>query len=220
MNIDPDGDYSGVPNLELRRLMKVASAGVFSWSVRGVQEELRIGAAKAELLIQNLAREGLIEPLPASVVGWRNTTKGNALGLASAARPLQRKTADRLLKAFLRRVHQLNEPDSGFLYTADQVALFGSMLTDKPRVSDIDLSVQICRKPVPNGDWHAASQLRVKKAEQLGRQFRDFMETLIWPEVEVKLFLKNRSRGISLIEWNDEWLASQPHRIIYSRTST
>jgi hypothetical protein len=53
------------------------------------------------------------------------------------------------------------------------------------------------------------------RAEQCGRRLSSFEEHLKWPYVEVLLRLKARSRAISLAPWNEEWIITKPHRIIF-----
>jgi hypothetical protein len=57
-------------------------------------------------------------------------------------------------------------------------------------------------------------------AQQQGRTFRNIVDEAYWPEREVRLFLKNRSRAISLVEWDVEWLAVTPHKIIFRRLAS
>ena len=54
-------------------------------------------------------------------------------------------------------------------------------------------------------------------ARQSGRSFRNILYELYWAEHEVRLFLKNRSRAISLVEWDAKWLAATPHKVIFRR---
>jgi hypothetical protein len=68
--------------------------------------------------------------------------------------------------------------------------------------SDVDLLCKFSRKPV--ADYMTASNLRVAAAEKNGRRFGGFFERLEWPLTEVVLFLKNRSRALSLLQWNEE----------------
>jgi predicted nucleotidyltransferase len=77
---------------------------------------------------------------------WSTTIKGNALAMASAAGPVLRKTAERLLAEFLDRVKEVRESDT-YLYRVKRVILFGSMLDqDRSHVNDIDLVVELVHK--------------------------------------------------------------------------
>ena len=90
------------------------------------------------------------------------------------------------------------------------------MLTEKARVSDIDVSVRLDRKY--QGDAFAkALDHRRRLAQRSGRSFKNSLDMICWPEREVWLHLKNRSRSISLIGWNEKWLGTQPHKVIYER---
>jgi predicted nucleotidyltransferase len=147
---------------------------------------------------------------------WRNTSNGNALAGASAARPLLRQSAQKKLDDFLTRVRFVNSPECEFVYWVEEVVLFGSMLKQKPRISDVDVSVRLDRK-YEGEVFSKATDLRAKIAQRNGRSFRNIVERVYWGEFEVRLYLKNRSRSISMVEWNQKWLATQPHEIIYRR---
>jgi hypothetical protein len=57
-------------------------------------------------------------------------------------------------------------------------------------------------------------------AREQGRSFRNIVDEAYWPESEVRLFLKNSSRAISMVEWDVKWLAATPHKIILRRVAS
>ena len=70
------------------------------------------------------------------------TLLGSTFSLASAALPLRHATAERRLAEFLDRVRAVNAND-GFFYRVHKVILFGSYLTDRKRINDIDVAVEL-----------------------------------------------------------------------------
>lgn len=80
---------------------------------------------------------------------------------------------------------------------------FGSFLTDVPRLGDVDVAVQLDTK-LPN-DGHRVERYRAhcRQAALDGRRFPSYRDRLGWPEREVLLHLKSRSRGLSLHRMSD-----------------
>lgn len=81
----------------------------------------------------------------------------------------------------------------------ERVALFGSMLTDAKRVSDVDLMVELQPTESDQEVHQAQSQQRIREALRDGRCFGNYMQELSWPQTEVWHFLKSRSRALSLM---------------------
>ncbi len=111
----------------------------------------------------------------------------------------------------------MNSPDCDFLYWIEEVVVFGSILTNKSRLSDIDISIRLAKK-LEAKEFSVAAERRTRLAAANGRSFRNIVDEVYWPEREVLLFVKSRSRAISLIEWNSKWLQEQDHRVLYRRT--
>ena len=111
----------------------------------------------------------------------------------------------------------MNSPDCDFLYWIEEVVVFGSILTNKSRLSDIDISIRL-EKKLEAKEFSVAAERRTRSAAATGRSFRSIVDEVYWPEREVLLFVKSRSRSISLIEWNSKWLQEQDHRVLYRRT--
>jgi len=87
---------------------------------------------------------------------WRNTMAGNALANATAAAPISRADADRVLNAFLIRVGIVNDAKTS-LYRVGKVVVFGSYLGNQDRVGDIDLAIRLDRRPEFAPRWPEAS---------------------------------------------------------------
>jgi hypothetical protein len=213
MKIDAQQAYHGIPLLSLRKFLR-SVRDTLSWDVTWLSRDLGLPAPEAQALAEQLATDGYISAGPFQNGEWSNTIKGNALAGASAAPLVNRSTAEARLQEFLDRVEQVNLPTAPFALWVDRVVLLGSMLGTKERVSDVDLSIKLIHKP--GYDWR--SQDRVSIALSSGRRFGSFFEQLIWPTQEVLLYLRNRRRSLSFVEWNEEWINTQPHRVIYRRS--
>ena len=112
------------------------------------------------------------------------------------------------------RVHEVNA-DSRFLYRVDKVVLFGSFPTDAPQVGDLDLAVQLSPKEADCEKHAQLVQARAAWAARRGKQFPSFIDRLTFAYVEVRSFLKARSRIIQLSECTDGILKTAETRILY-----
>jgi predicted nucleotidyltransferase len=173
---------------------------------------------KAGELLRELKRRGLIEPgtiIDQSEPLFRKTLKGSTLGLASASKPVTRKTAERVFSEFMERVKRVNS-DPYFLYKVTKVIIFGSYLTDALRINDLDAAIELTPKEEDPQLRMEQFQQHSLEAERKGRNFDTFVDKIGWPETEVKLFLKSRSRTLSLHPINDKIIDMADHKIVFS----
>lgn len=89
---------------------------------------------------------------------------------------------------------QLNASDE-YLCGVEEAFVVGSYLGENQRLGDLDISSRLDRKET-DGDRFSAAALRSANAS--GRNFANFIDKLYWPETQVMLFLKQRSRVFSL----------------------
>jgi len=162
---------------------------------------------EAKNLIQALEKEGFLErdletethyknKIWAKDGVWKNTIRGNALAQAPA-KTISRRKAEELVQEFLKRVKTVNE-NGPYLYCVKRAAVFGSFLGDSPVLGDVDIAVEISRKPYPNN-----KEYETKAAERRrGRRFSNIVEEIAWPHIEVEKFLRSRQR-ISLHDYEE-----------------
>jgi predicted nucleotidyltransferase len=220
MRIDPKEKIAEVPILKVRKLLRYVD-NEMEWGKNLVVSLLEISPKKLNTLLQELERRGYIEP--GRVLNrqqlWRKTLKGSTLGLASAAKPATRKTADRVFSEFMDRVKRVNT-DPYFLFKVKKVVLFGSYLTNTPRVNDVDVAVELTWKEdhreVLEKDKAQLALDRAHQAEKKGRTFGTIIDRLSWPEDEVKLYLKSRSRTLSIHSIRDQILDQVQHKVVFS----
>ena len=210
MRIDSKEKIADVAILKVRDLLRSVNNDN-QWEDAFVVDRLKISPKKANRLINELNRRGYIEPV--RIYGkkqfYRKTLKGSTLGLASAAKPVTRKTANRVFSEFMDRVRQVNS-DPSFLVKVKKVLVFGSYLTEAFRINDIDVAVELPWKedhPMVLKKDKAQLALNLSNiAEKKGKKFSSFIDRLEWPEHEVRLFLKSRSRTLSIHSIHDEIL--------------
>ncbi len=218
MKIDAKANFAGVPILELRRLLR-RSKNIYAWNIFFIIEVLDVCEEQAAELAKALENEGFIEKAETkeSERYWTNTVKGNALAIASAAKPLRRESADKKLTEFIARVKQVNE-SSYFLYKVEKVVVFGSYLSSEDKIGDIDLAVTLAAKAQDREEAWRLNKERTREACEQGRQFSNIIDELFWPQREVFLMLKNRSRSFSIHSPDDLQLAKTSKVIFEEKT--
>lgn len=212
MYLDPKSKIAGKPALEVRDFLKRMDE--YLWSTATVREAFHVPDEEARAFISQLAKLGLVEPDPRIEGRWSTAPKGRTLALASAARPLRRTTAERRLREFLDRVEEVNR-EKRFLLKVTRVVVFGSYLSAKERINDIDVAVRLEPKEPDRERHHQLWQEHAEEAAMGGRVFQSFVDALAWPEKEVLLHLKSRSRAISLHTFDDPVLEETETKVVY-----
>lgn len=214
MRINPKDKIAGVPILEVRRLCRHQSN---EWSCETIGAILKISRLRTIKLISELLAYGYIEE-SREIEGrmlWRKTLNGHSLAHATAAKPLRRETADRLMGELLSRVKSVNA-QKRFLLKVTKVVVFGSYLTDVARLGDIDVAVALDFKHENSEILRAQWQRKLRQADRSGIRFANAVERMLWPEIEIRKFLKARSRAISLHDIEDGIFSTARYREIFS----
>ncbi len=212
MHVDSKSQIAGVPSLRVRDfLLRVEE----TWSLESVVRRLKLPETQAAELTAELLRLDYIEPTPSDTNYYRRTLAGSAFSQASAARPLTRKTARQKLDEFLERVREVNRDDR-LAYRVRRVVVFGGYLTEQERINDVDVAVELEKRYAGDKDL-AARLARIREANAAGRQFASYAERVYWPQIEVLLRLKARSRAISLhdIRMEESFLRQTETRVVF-----
>jgi len=146
---------------------------------------------------------------------WVTRTLGNALAMASFAKPISRATAERLLAGLLERTKAWNaNPDR--LVSIDEVIVFGSYLDPTiDRLGDVDIAVTLSNWP--EHQPHEIFNKRVRAYSRAsGRTFPSFVDELLWPEKEAVQHLRNRSTALR-ITTEDIRNLTDKIRVVYTR---
>jgi hypothetical protein len=214
MRIVHDEMIGGYPVLGVRDFLRRYRLADFH--IEAAEDALGLSPRTAIIFTNKLKGLGFIEELDK----WdgrrvfRLTIKGQASANASGARPIHRKTAERILEQFLERVQLVNLTQE-YVYRVEHVVLFGSMLSDVDRLGDVDVAVNLAPKVSQSSEfreWHAA---RIRAAQLKGRCFHTALERAYWPMNEVHLLLKAKSRSLSLHELAQiKHLPNLPYRVL------
>lgn len=212
MRIDKNSQVAGIPILEIRHMLRRSANSYLTREE--VADVLGLSNSDAKRVVQTLQTEGFIEPDPTWEGHYRNTTRGNALCMASTGTPIYRKTAERLLAEFMERVRKVNA-DPYYLYAVTEVRVFGSFIADAERLGDIDVAIKLESKERDPEIQTQLSRARAGEAIRQGRRFGTFLEELFWAENEVRLFLRARSRVLNLHSADDPVLKQTDSKLIY-----
>ncbi len=211
MNVDPKSQLGGVPILQVRQFVRENADR--PWRFERLRESF--GSAASDVL-HALIEAGYAAPAETEEEElYETTVKGRGLARASAAKPISRATAGAALAGFLERCEVVRR-DPSYLFTVAKAVLFGSMLTDKPKVSDVDIAIQLVAKE-KDATLHAELEReQTRDAMRHGRRFSNMVEEIFWPQTRVRMFLKGRSRVIQFSEITDGVLKLVATRVIFA----
>jgi predicted nucleotidyltransferase len=214
MQITPGQKIAGLSAIVLRNALRHLRD--VTWGSKSLAHYMKVPPARAERTIMHLAKFGYVErdKLVNNHDAWCLTNAGRAFTNANAMRPLPKEEAKRLLDDFLARVKKVNR-DPYFLYQVSKVLLFGSYLSKKETLGDIDLAIELAPKERNKKRFETLVMQRSRDAVRGGRRFATFIDELAWPETEVRRFLKGKARYISLHSASDGILKTCAKRIIF-----
>jgi predicted nucleotidyltransferase len=216
MRIDSKEKIAGIPILTIRKLLRRTN-GFDSWPESEIIRVLKLDADRAAKVRDALIEKKLIE----STKGYSNdeayfcnSLLGNALAVASAAKPVSRDVAEKAFQEFMERVRTVNA-DPYYIYKVAKVILFGSFLGDSETVGDVDIAIDLAPKEKDSSIFGEQLQKRRADAVAKGRVFKRFIDEATWPQDEVWLFLKSRSRVLSFHFPEDPILKQVEHKVVF-----
>ena len=120
---------------------------------------------------------------------------------ATAAKPISRGTAERVLREFVDRMNAVNAAKE-YAFKVKSAVLFGSILSCADRLGDVDVAIDLRPRISDSARFRQQCDRRRILAEERGRAFPTVIEWATWPQKEVLLRLKARSRSLSLHEFD------------------
>lgn len=198
MNLSPGQMIAGCPAMEIRSLMRRMRpyAGVTPKFVANV---LKISDEQTEAVITQLVELGFMErvDLKDDRTWFTPTNLGISLSLASAAKRITRETAQATVAEFMRRVHLVNKRKKYF-YSITAVLVYGSFLTENESLGDVDFAIELTPREPDQDKRFKLIRAKINIARSKGRRFANLTDEVSWPQTEVRLFLKNRKRSVSI----------------------
>ena len=190
MRIQKGQVIAGFPAIKVRDMFR----GMEYIDADDLRSKLGVAQKAASKVLGQLVVEGYLKP-EKDRSSHRITDLGCRLRCASAGPTLSRKKADELLKNVLERAKQVRENPEFACYVS-RITVFGSYLDEsKQELGDLDLALDIKLKP---GVTPEAEQAQNAKDMENGRSFSNICEQVCWQTQKVRLFLKNKQRGVSL----------------------
>lgn len=168
--------------------------------------------AHPEKIFEFLLKEKYLEEKPSYDSGHLPTELGSRFANAMAAKPIKRKTAEKAIANLIARAKEINK-SSKYLCRVEKMTVFGSYLSDKTVLNDVDVEVIIENK----FNLETRKQIydiRMEHAERSGRVFNSFGSRIGWIKDEVYLKLKNRSRTLHLTTEMPDTIKSDPNNYI------
>ncbi len=212
MNINPKETMFGLPILKVREVLHHAIKerlwGESRKKVIGkVGQILKQPIAVAQELVNQLSNKNYIvwekEKFPDGIqYELIATEKGRRFGIAKATAPLTSNKANELLKDLIERAKSINE-NPEFVFFVEKIEVFGSYLTDKELLGDLDVGVKLDRR-YKGRLFTQHNQQRIEMAKSGGRRFNNLTDQLNWTYLEVMLMLKARKRGLSVHDINED----------------
>ena len=129
---------------------------------------------------------------------------------------LTRARADQMIHRLLERTESILQ-DSNTLYLPTTMVLFGSYLSDKDPIGDVDVAIRL-RPRYNDSDTQMNAVRALVDAEVLnGRRFPNLTVKLTWPVIEVLKRLRGRDYPLSFVDLDSEKDTVQggPHRILF-----
>ncbi len=218
MHINPNDSISGVNIVKIRNFLRKSGQSE-KWRADYVSSLLHLNEEQMLNLLTELERMGYVEKdkFDYGEQYWHNTVNGNSLGNASAAKPYKRKTAEKALTEFMKRVQEVNS-NPYYLYKVTRVILFGSYLTDTAEVNDVDIALEILPKEKDIELRGVKLEKRRMEIEESGKRFNNITEWAGAAEIEVWNFLKSRSRVISMHIATKELFDLAGGKVIFDET--
>ena len=211
MRINKGDKIAGLPAFQVRDILRKLKDSEFT--IEALSYNSKTSLNEAKVLADQLEQKDLIAKAHTAFNKqfWRVTLNGSALSLASAAKPIHRKTAEKNLQKLLDRAKTVNSDDY-YLYRVSKVIIFGSYLSTQDRINDIDVAVELISKINDKDERARAENDKINEAQ---RPFINIVDRMFWPRNEVMMFLKSRSPSISLHTVDDEILKICDYKIIY-----
>ncbi len=195
----------GRPLAEVRRVLRLDAGEGFD--MEAARQRIAGDDYTVRRFLADLTTDGwLIQDRPEH---WTATPKAKELQFESRGR-LTRVKADGLVGQLLARVRAVNA-DPKYAFKVDAVVLFGSYLSSRDRIGDVDVAIAL-RPRLQNKDAQAALE---ESARSRGPESRNIVEHLFRPRREVRQALKARSSWLDVRDVSELEDVLQTRRVDY-----
>src|SRR5882757_2970497 len=194
MRITKEEIVAGHSAVQVRGLLRRFDGMFFTRSA--VERVMRLKSEQAEKLVNEIVVLELIEPTTPfdNEAAFEVAERGLAFANATAAKPIYQRTAERVLREFVDRVHAVNASKE-YAFKISGAVLFGSMLSCTDRLGDVDVAIDLKPRISDPIQRRQFCNRRRRSAQKQGRVFSTATDWAMWPQKEVWLQLKARSRS-------------------------
>lgn len=132
---------------------------------------------------------------------------------------ISRKTADRLVSEVVERAKEINaSPYPKFMHFVKKIAVFGSYLTDKKKLGDVDIAVllELRRSELCDLQKDSAECVNIHN-----KNVYSWFEMMGFPDKIARQTLRNKSKALSIHQYDElermieDW--NTPHKVIYQK---
>ena len=184
-----------------------------SFPAEAIGEQFKVSGGRKQEIEEALVRAGYVIPDENHKTRYLVTPLGMQLSNAKFISRISREKAEALLQSFLVRVISINERDE-LTHKVTGVRVFGSYLTDKADLGDIDLAVAIKARR----ESHVKES--VERANQSVRAVRSFLDRITFGRSEVRKLLKGGSRYLSIHEFDEVDELGIPYKVLFPSNDT
>jgi hypothetical protein len=220
MRIDPQAEIAGMPAIEVRDFLRRARG--YELRADPIQLVLECSKDEASAMLARLEEAGILRRLPESPAAdprYAETERGGSIRMATAAKPIKRETADRLLEGLRERAEHLADwSRHPYAWRARSIYVYGSYLRPEvDRLSDVDLAVEWEPRFSDRAAQSDFTRERVRQLRREGREFGSWYRELTYPFTECLFYLRARKAALSFHRTQDgddwAWLAERPHHL-------
>lgn len=211
MQISGAQTIAGIKATTLRDALKRLRDNYDAFSARMLAELLN--PTNADALVGQLLAEDILQRTGKAGKEFKLTTKGDALALARATPPMKRAHADLLLADVLRIAQEINSDGTSPDYVAE-LYVFGSYLSDKPTIGDLDVGFNLARREqgMTSDEWCDWSH----KFGNAFLPYGSFIDRLYWSRTSVLRKLKRRRARIALHDVKDLDAIGAERRLVFT----
>ena len=127
---------------------------------------------------------------------------------------VRRERADRLIAQMITEAEAINA-DATMIHTVTLLAVFGSYLTDKEVLGDLDVAIQFKGRWTPDDFDERKRQFAIDHPMPPSTR-RDYSGRMFWPETKLRRRIKV-GRGISLHDFSELEILGCPFRVVFGR---
>ncbi|SHL55185.1 hypothetical protein [Bradyrhizobium lablabi] len=206
MQVGKKETVAGVRLIKVRDFLKLQEE---SFRAEAIGEFFKVSGNRRQEIEQALLSAGYSSQHKSDKTRYLVTPLGRQLCNAKFVSRISREQAETLVRSFQARVANINERDE-LTHRVTGVRVFGSYITDRADLGDIDFAVAI----EPRRDTHVEES--IKRAEQSGKTIRNFLERITFGQTEVRKLLKDGSPYLSLHDFDEVDKLGTPYKVLLS----